>query len=376
MATLHYLHASRVEGATKYNLYKSDAEGNILGTNPITSMELLQEFPFMGAITDNGNVREKEHRLNATGGDENSVFFTPLRRLTESGVRYCLKVSGTLSAYVGGGVTEKRIIDAVWDFPDSLEVDSFSACYIHIHPNNPIEKKDDDGYYLNCNLKADANSATNIQIRIFDLDPIVKDIGFGKGEQWLTLHGGEYDDIRRHTEYIPIYTLVGNYWVPNSDVGSVCVGPFDLSNDGDYSYKKMAFYNKNLKYVGGADNDWLSNYVGTHGDSFCRKDAKGNVYFRAEGVFDIGKEITGTSTDAEENFPEFVVFSSRWSKTSQKDYVCFGEGYFPLFAMPDSDFGFVDGYTYLVATADSVSQYYKESNPSYPPVRYSRENQS
>ena len=372
MATLHYLHASRVEGATRYNLYKSDDNGNILGTNPITSMELLQEFPFMGAITDNGNVREKENILSATGGDENSAFFTPLRRLTESGVRYCLKVSGTVSAWVGMGVSEPRIIDAVWDFPDELEVDSFTACYIHIISHYPIEKKDDDGYYLNCSLRAGANSATNIQIRILDLDPIVKDIALvGR----LTLHGGEFDDTRRHTEYIPIYTLVGNYWVPNSDVGSVCVGPFDLSNDGDYSYKKMAFYNKNLKYVGGADNDWLSNYVKTHGDSFCRKDAKDNVYFTAEGVFDIGKGITGTSTDAEENFPEFVVFSSRWSKTSQKDYVCFGEGYFPLFAMPDSDFGFVDGYTHLVVTADSVSKYYKESNPSTP-VRYARENQS
>lgn len=369
MATLHYLHASRVEGATKYNLYKSDVNGNILGTNPITSMELLQEFPFLGAITDNGNVREKEDTLHAKGGSENRVFFTPLRRLTENGMRYCLKVSGTLFAYVGGGVSEKRIIDAVWDFPDALEVDSFSACYIHIHPNNSIEKKD-DGYYLNCSLTAGANSTTNIQIRIFDIDPIVQDIGFAKGDKWLTLHGGEYGDTRRHTEYIPIYTLIGNNWVPNSDVGSVCVGAFDLSNDGDYSYKKMAFYNKNLKYVGGADNDWLSNYVETHGDSFCRKDAEGKVYFTAEGVLDIGKGITGTSTYEEENFPEFVVFSSRWSQTAQYDYVCFGEGYFPLFAMPDSDFGFVDGYTYLVVTADSVSQYYKESLPSSPKEYY------
>ena len=39
MATLHYLHASRVEGATKYNLYKIDVNGNLLGTNPITRME-------------------------------------------------------------------------------------------------------------------------------------------------------------------------------------------------------------------------------------------------------------------------------------------------------------------------------------------------
>ena len=187
----------------------------------------------MGAITDNGNVREKENKLFATGGDENSVFFTPLSRLTEQGVRYCLKVSGTLSAIVGIGITENRIINAVWDFPDALEVDSFTACYIHILKANPIEKKDDDGYYLNCNLKAGANSAINIQIRFLDLDPIVIDFALGGG---LTLHGGEYDDIRRHTEYIPIYTLVGNNWVPNSDVGSVCVGPFDLSNDGDYSY--------------------------------------------------------------------------------------------------------------------------------------------
>jgi hypothetical protein len=372
MATLHYLQASRVEGATKYNLYKSDVKGNILGTNPITSMELLQEFPFLGAITDNGNVREKENTLFALGGSENSVFFTPLRRLTESGVRYCLKVSGTLSASVGGGVTERRIVDAVWDFPDGLEVDSFTACYIHIHPNNSIEKKDGDGYYLNCSLTAGANSATNIQIRIFDLDPIVKDIGFGKGDKWLTLHGGEVGDNRRHTEYIPTYTLIGNNWVPDSDVGAVCVGGFNLSNDGDYSYKKMAFYNKNLKYVGGADNDWLSNFVETHGDSFCRKDSQGIVYFTSEGVDEVGVLITGTSNRDDENYPEFVVFSSR---ASRPDYVCFGEGYFPLFAMPDSDFGFVDGYTHLVVTADSVSQYYKESNPSIP-VTYARENQS
>ena len=373
MATLHYLHASRVEGATKYNLYKSDDKGNILGTRPITSMELLQEFPFLGAITDNGNVREKEYTLWANGSETNSAWFTPLRRVTENGIRYCLKVTGILYASIGSGLSERRMVDAVWDFPDDLEVDSFTSCHIHIIASSPFEKKEGDGYYLNCSLTAGYNSATNIQIRIFDLDPNITHIGFGKGTQSLTLHAGEYGDNRRHTEYIPIFTL-GNGWQATGDSGEVCVGKFNLSDDNDYTYKKMAFYNKNLKYVGGVDNAWLAVYTASNeANSFYYKDSASGLYFTREGVLDIGEKITETSTGEEENYPEFVVFSSRKSTTADIDRVCFNAGYFPLFAMPDDDFD--DGDNYLVVTADSISQYYRESDPSKA-EKYTRVKQS
>lgn len=373
MATLYYIYGDTVPGATKFNLYKANDAGQALSDDPTATMQLMKDFDFLGAVTSTGNVREKEHTLWAEGTSQNGCLFTPLRQITEHGVRYCFKVTGTVKASIGSGLSVDRIIEGVYDFPESMGVDTFSMLYVHIYATEKFVKKS-DGYYLQCMLgESRGGDYELIQIHVLDDDPTITGLGFGRGtDKFLTLLAGEYGDDRRHTEYIPMTSLPGNLWELPGGGGAVCVGKFDFSED-DYDYIKMAFYNKNLKYVGGADSEWLAAYTASDEvNSFFVKKSEG-VYFTAEGVYDVGKKVTGTSTYTEENYPQYVVFSSRERNSSDKDHVCLNSCYFPLFAMQESIFD--DGANYFVVRADSDSNAYQES-PDSNMVTYNHVKQS
>lgn len=359
MATLKYVLGDNVDGADKYHLYKHDSNtrpNTVNINNRIAMQSKLLEFPHYGAIGVSGNEVEAENEIfyqYNEGGNDNEVLARPLRKITESGVRYYVGITAMATLSYTGGARTPVFLTGEYYLPNN---ESFT-----IHGGNGFEQAADGGWDLTMSLKhGDDSSFSIIRVRMRDADDTVKSVGFGKDQTTVTVLYNEYNDRHRHTEYIPIEAL-GDEWDVTGTTG-MCVGMFDLSDD-DYDYPKMAFYDKNLKFVGGAKSDWLAVYTASNSvNDLYYKTSDSKLYFTAKGVLEIGKQITGTSSGNEENYPKFVVFSSRLSGTADKDMVSVPFAYFPLFAMQDK---FAAGQThYVFATADSSSAYYEESPAS------------
>lgn len=366
MATLKYVigvpkeegESAAIDGADKYHLYKnaSDVPPSTPNVDDrISTQSTLFDFEHYGAIGTSGKIIEKETKIFYTynaEGTGNEVLGRPLRRITEDGIRYCVGVSAWLSLSYGGGVNTPVFL--------SGEYSGLTNEYFTIHGGDGFSKES-DGWYLKMSIKqGSAEDFSVIKIRMLGLDDNIKDVGFGKGQTTVFVHYVEYNDNHRHTEYIPLDAL-GDGWSVSGTSG-MCVGKFDLSDD-DYDYPKMAFYDKNLKFVGGAKSDWLAVY--TMGDTavtdYYYKPTDSTRYFTAEGVMDIAAKIATANNATGDRYPKFVVFSSRWSGTADKDKVSVPISYFPLFAMRDK---FEAGTHYLFATADSASALFKESPAS------------
>ena len=366
MAILKYISAESVNEADKYHLYKNDSgitPDTINKDNLIATQSKLLDFLHYGAIGMSGKMIEKEtgifYQYNSEGTG-NSVLGRPLRRITEDGIRYCVGVSAWVTLNYGGAVNSPAFLSGEYD---GLTDESFT---IHGLPYGGFSKEA-DGWYLSMQIKqGNAENFSTIKIHMFDLDDNIKLVDFGKGQTTVFVHYVEYNDNHRHTEYIPI-DLLGDAWTPFSTITSgVCVGAFDLSAD-DYDYPKMAFYDENLKFVGGANSkwlsDWIKNYTGINVDNRYFYTDNSKYWFTKEAVEDIA--IAARDEYGQGNYikpPKFVVFSSRINRTSDKDHVSVPNVYFPLFAMKDK-LETARAY-YLFVTADSSSAFFTESPAS------------
>ena len=346
MATLQYITvAENITGADKYKLYKRTYQPGT-GLQQYTDTHIdtsknLKEFPFPGIMV-NGKEYEYSQSLDPKQGESSAKNGRPLRVLTENGIRYCIKIETQVMVYHGDGLSTARDCRGVHYFDE--EVDDITDFRFWVSSAADNIFFDGDGYSLKCYL-----DGKEIYIRIVDDEDYIQGVSFGKTGSLVKLYSNLYHDTYDHThsEYIPLWVLEDG-WEPLGGVGRVCVGPFDLSGD-DLDYNKMSFYDKNLKFVGGADTGYLAEKYGSS-----------KRYFTRSEVLVIAQGITGKTSDEEEGYPEFVVFTSR-TTNSEKNYTC-EDGYFPLFAIPEHLFD--DGENTLFVTADSDSKYYTESPAS------------
>lgn len=347
MATLKYVIGTSVDGADKYHLYKNSS-ATTTNNPPIATQSKLFDFPYYGLIGLDGNeIETTKTDIGYTGGT--SIVRRPLRKITEDGIRYYFSIN--VNAYVsyGNGVTTVVPLkgEYILESAESFTIKGLGS-------SGGFVKATDGGWDLQMSLKKESESTFQvIKIRVFGADASVKGIGFGKGEQYVKVISNAYDDTHRHTEYIPLEALGDELGIANTN--GICVGKFVL-NDNDYDYPKMAFYDRNLKFVGGANSAFLAVYTASNEtNEYYYKASASELYFTAAGVSDIASKIA-TNNDA-----KFVVFSSRDSGTADKDKVSVTHAYFPVFAMQNL---FSTGKNYVYATADSSAEYFTESPAS------------
>ena len=334
MATLQYIAGQQIAGADKYRLYKVNGDGS---NERILYKPVVQEFNHDGIMVG-GKVMEERKWFSRNGGEENgSELITPLRMLTEEGVKTGFKVEGVVNIIYNDGVRLDRYFESVHYLRDNRE-DSI-AVWMPASYNQIIEK--DDGWYLNVTVRGVENMA-----KIIDANSEIKSVMFYPTYNDLELVSAALGNNYKHTDYIYIPCLSENI-TPPGGTDPVCVGPFDLSQD--LGYDKLSFYNKNLKFLGGAKVPYIAGEL-----------EAGAEYLTKDDVQYLAQDVTGISDPTHEDYPRFVVFCSKWSGTALKDRVSIGNPYFPLFETEFKQEGIASG-TQLAVTADSNSQYYTES---------------
>lgn len=388
MATLKYVigvpkvgaSSAEIDGADMYRLYTCDsatAPSVLDSSRRIAVQSTTLGFPFSGAIVDTGKEKEQTHTLlylyDQALGYGNVVSGKPLRKITESGVRYYFSVKTEASITYTGGSIVKSVFSGEYYIDDDKKDKSFS---IHGFSNlrNAFDGNSAEGWKMLLQFKYSGdNDYKAVSIPLQAPNANIKSIGWGKGQNpSVTIIVREDDDTRCHSEYIPLEALGDGLSVTGADGtdAEVCVGEFELKTD-DYDYPKMAFYNKNLKFVGGANTNKLFESMtggSNTNDYVVTREVKNDknevvnigVYYTKQGVINIGESVSGvvdkTSGVADkkhENYPAFVIFSSRQDR-ALGDKISVTRAYFPLFAMNDilpPKSG--NAPYYLFATADS-----------------------
>lgn len=340
MATLRYITGQQIDGADKYHLYSVISEED-KEKERVETRDTLQRFTHRGIMVD-GKIEEDEDKyyfnsMNIWSG-------RPIRYLTEEGVKLGFRITGYVDVVGVGGWQTKRGFDVICYVPNSLEDTNVS-----VEVANGIA--DEAGaYYLQVKIEDDVDWRL---IPIFESNGDYKYVGFNtKENNYVTIHRVAIAEVYYHTDYIYIPCLSDNFR-PLNEPDPVCVGPFNLK-DG-LGYHKVSFYNKNLKFVGGCDTSRIKEFFTANG-------LPEYPYLTKDQVILLGRYVTGTSGQNDENYPRFVVFCSRkymGEDQTQDDRVSVGNVYFPLFET-SVNYNLNDGDK-LAVTADSSSDYYKES---------------
>lgn len=392
MATLKYVigvpkdgsSSAEIDGADMYRLYTCDSATAPSVLDPsrrIAVQSTTLGFPFSGAIVDTGKEKEQTRNLlylyDQSLGYGNVVSGKPLRKITESGAKYYFAVTTKATIVYKDGYMVTSTFSGEYYVDDDKKDESFS---LHGYSNaaNAFSGSPTEGWKMFLQLgyfDSDRRETVykDVSIPLQAPNANIKSIGWGKGQsQSVTIIAREDDDTRCHSEYIPLEALGDGLSVTGADGtdAEVCVGEFELKTD-DYDYPKMAFYNKNLKFVGGANSTKLfesmtggnntNDYVVTRQVTNDKNEVVNIVvYYSKQGVINIGEKVSGvvdkTSGVADkthENYPAFVIFSSR-QDNALKDKISVTRAYFPLFAMNDilpPKTG--NAPYYLFATADS-----------------------
>lgn len=313
MATLNYIAGQQIQGADRYHLECQKADGSY---KRIETRNVIQGFRHKGIIVD-GKVKEESFFLDRFGGQENgSVSLVPLRVLTETGVRLCVKVYGEVTLTYADGIRIYKVFETV----HYIENPSGEIVSVHMPQQQNQIIQNGDNWYLNVIIDGEENFS-----RILAGDGNIASVAFYPTYNDLKVYGVALANEYEHTDYIRIGCLTDDYAVPGTS-DFACVGTFDFSVD--FGYSKMSFYNKNLKFVG----DATANYLG---DEFG-----GKTSFTKEEIYEIFKAVVGDLETTDEDYPTFVVFCSKASKTSNYDRVSVGNPYFPLFDMPSVDLAF------------------------------------
>lgn len=341
MATLQYIAGQQITGADKYHLHLViDKEAG--ETERIETRDVLQGFNHMGIMID-GKVKEEQRNYYFKSMDR--WFGKPIRYLTEEGVKLGFRITGYVDIVGVGGFITKRGFDVI--------------CYVE----RELENTDVDVEVAN-GIAVEA-SVYYLQVKInkesdWRLIPIFEDNGNyemvffdSKENGYVTIHHVAIAESYWHTDYIYIPCLSDNI-APDGGTDRVCVGRFDLAQD--LGYDKLSFYNKNLKFLGGAKVSYIAGEFGYEVVEYLTKD----------DVQHLAMDATGISDTTHEDYPRFVVFCSRKSG-SPEDKVSVGNIYFPLFET-SAGYNLSDGNK-LAVSADSSNDYYTESNLS-PVVTY------
>lgn len=374
MATLKYVIAEPVAGADKYYLYKNSTNSTTGGTQ-VAEQKTILDFPYRGVIGEDGKEVSRKKTLDyfyyaASPGTRAKVSGFPMRKITEAGARYYFGVSVEARIVYARGTSTWTTLTGEYytDRTDEFEVIGDK----NGNTNNAFIKSDTDGGWdLSLNIRYDSGEYSGILIRLLDADNTIADVDWIVGaDTEVTIICNNEDDVsidRRHTEYIPIDAL-GDGMVINSK--DVCVGKFELA-DLNVDYPKMAFYDKNLKFVAVADskflNQWKAGAAQGNANNELFYDYNGFTYFTVAGIVDIADGVWSNAVEKEgstitvENKPVYVVFSSKHPQGMPNDNVSVPGSYFPLFAMRDK---FGTGTHYVYAYADSDAFHLKMSPAS------------
>lgn len=375
MAILKYVKSTNaVNAAGKYHLYKNTISDVLPDATPIATQNVLLDFPYDGVIGESGNEYSTNKTFPYNMGASNSARIRPLRRITENGAQYYFAITADVEAAIGIGATTPITVSGEYNLPlsdfstdDAIEV--YGA--IDVYPNIKVI---DDGWYIALHVVRERDETEKVftfWVRIHDTDDWIEDIWLGKGGGYIEITDKVCKTTMLHTEFI-LLNLLANRWNVGESASPMCVGRFNLSDT--EPYYKMAFYDSNMKFIGGADSNVLLEFIvsvadtDTDGDGIKDDDKEnkyfyrtGNfVYFTTEAINHIGSAL-GTPIA---KTPAFVVFSAYESGAFLESYrkVSVPYAYFPLFAMQDK---FTEGeHCYLYATADSDSEYFKESRVS------------
>lgn len=376
MATLKYVigvpkvgaSSAEIDGADMYRLYTCDsttAPSVLDASRRIAVQSTTLRFPFSGAIVGTGKEKEQSLNLkylyNESLGYRNVVNGKPLRKITESGAKYYFAVTTKATIVYKNGYTVTSAFSGEYYVDDDKKDKTF---YLRGYDNtyNAFSGNSEEGWKMFLDLGYREGGETvykDVSIPLQAPNEDIRYIFWGKGQsQSVKIIVREDDDSRCHSEYIPLEALGDGLSVIGADgtrtAAQVCVGEFELTTD-DYDYPKMAFYDKNLKFVGGATSGWLDSYImDTNTDpSYYYKETDSILLFTSDGVRDIAGKIATEKGATGESYPKFVVFSSRQDKIL-KDKISVTRAYFPLFAMNDI-FPPKEGNApyYLFATADS-----------------------
>ena len=338
MAILQYIAGNQILGAYKYNFYYEKNDGSY---EKITSREVIQDFQHRGVVV-NGKVKEESFKLKRLSQIENQhVNLYPIRMLTNVGVKVGVKVYGMVSVIFKDGVRNYKVFETT----HYVDGDSNDLVTAFMPPASTQQiVKDEDGWYLIVNINGAINRA-----KVMDASEDIMSVGFYPDYDDLEIYGAAMANEYEHTDYIYINCLTDDYQFPGTSDLS-CIGTFDLSED--LGYSKMSFYNKNLVFIADAKVQYLVkkyNYT----------------YYTKEEIITIARDVCGVEDTTDENYPRFVVFCSKKAGNANKDKVCVGNLYFPLFDMPSVNQVLKNEETNtleLTVTADSRKDYYTESD--------------
>lgn len=358
MAILKYVKSTNaVNGADKYHLYKNSISDVLPDADPIATQNILVDFPYRGAIGKDGGEVSTTAPFQYFLGGSDKAFIRPLRRITENGAQYYFAITADLTASMGGGAVTPITISGEYNLPQS---DFLTDEHLYIYGakdyKNWFEERE-DGWYMALYVEQTYGEKKifTFWVRVADKEDYIKDIGFGKGQGYVYVTNKTLYNNRAHTEYIPL-NLLGDRWGVQGLASPMCVGRFNLFDDN--SYYKMAFYDANMKFIAGADNIVLQEFVIDDDEENVYFYRSGSDYYFTKAAID---DIAASLSTPLGKSAEFVVFSSAIG-TSEKNYVSVPYACFPLFAMQDK---FAEGeHCYLYATADSDSEYFKESRVS------------
>ena len=343
MAEFNYIKGRDVTGnwhinALSYELYNETTGKTIDSKNKFTA---LREY---GMMTEDG-----EFECSNAGMTLTNITVYPLRKLTETGYRYYVRVKGKFRV----SQTSQIDYDGIC-YLDGYYLNSTNGNRdtITFYCNNQLEQED-DGYYIVAKWTHDGEEHP-ARFRVYKTD-----YKWSAGTGYISnvsVLGASNDDrkLYYHSEYIPLFALTDDIEMPD---GNVCFGPIDMTADGHDQYI-MLFYDNNMEFIKGVKrSDIQAAYTAGKIES---------VEYLNRG------EIIDFIRAYESHNPEFVVFAEhKQTASSAGPKVSTGEIYFPLFALPDSDF--VEGVNVLRVRAIADGLFFRDSEYStFEHIEYTR----
>lgn len=308
MAIFQYIEGNKVKNAVGYRLKARRKETGT--TEILVTRDVQLHMDIKGTIGEGGVPAENENVIYTSGGANS---YAPITKMGDYDYEYYYRIKGKINVTVAppAGAT-LPLPDRIVDIPFNVvfNVNSAESRWVKFPASNYFEiNYTDKAIYLTLIVDTNQNPTKTQKVKIYDITGLPEGVtssdielgSFRENETPSIAFYGTHPNYRR-TDYIPISCLT-------NDVNGYCVGLFKEDSSAVLPGYKIAFYDNDLKFLGGA-------YY-----SDIQEGEETEVYLTVE-------EIEKLAPDGS----VYAIFSSRTTDGyfGEKDVVSVGGVYIPL----------------------------------------------
>lgn len=252
MAIFQYIEGNKVKNAVGYRLKARRSKDVNAAAEILVTRDVQLQMDIVGTIGDGGAPAENENVIYTSGG---ANAYTPITKMGDYDYEYYYRIKGKINVTVASpeGATlplPDRIVDI--PFNAVFNVNSAESRWVKFPSSNYFEiNYTDKAIYLTLIVDTNQNPTKTQKVKIYDISGLPEGVkssdielgSFRENETPSIAFYGTHPNYRR-TDYIPISCLT-------DDVNGHCVGLFREDTSSSLPGYKIAFYDKDLKFLDG-----------------------------------------------------------------------------------------------------------------------------